>query len=193
MLRLIAERCTEILLRHGTIQENKRAIYIYGFELFCSTCICIMSIFVLSMIFHYSEYAITFLLCFVPIRTVAGGYHAKSYGGCFLLTNLIAICCIGVSLWLWRSKTLWIEAFLWLLLAVSFTYIWISAPVNSKKYPQKKERMDKNRKYSRRILLIETTLLLLIKLWFDHSVTYTAIITSCVVAVMITMAKKGGD
>lgn len=193
MLRLMAEKCTGILLSHGTIQEDKRAIYVYGFELFCSTCICIMSILALSMVFHYSEYAITFLFCFVPIRTVAGGYHAKSYGGCFLLTNFIAVFCIAISLWLWHSKTLWTEVVLWLLLIASFVYIWTSAPVISKKYPQKQERIDKNRKYSRKILLIEMVLLVSIKLWFDHSVTYTAIITSCAVAVMITMAKKGGD
>lgn len=84
------------------------------------------------------------------------------------------------------------EVFLWFLLAVSIVYIWISAPVNSKKYQQKQERIDKNRRYSHEILLIETIILLFIKLWFDHSVIYTAIITSCVVAVMITMAKKGG-
>lgn len=192
MLRLVAEKCTEILLSHGTIQEDKKAIYIYGFELFCSTCICIISILVLSFLFNYSEYAVIFLFYFVPIRMAAGGYHAKSYGTCFLLTNFIAIFCIALSSCLWQWRTLWVEVFLWFLLAVSIVYIWISAPVNSKKYQQKQERIDKNRRYSHEILLIETIILLFIKLWFDHSVIYTAIITSCVVAVMITMAKKGG-
>lgn len=193
MLRLIAERCTEILLQHGTIQEDKRAIYIYGFELFWSTSFSMLSILLLGGIFGYLGQAVVFLLCFVPIRTAAGGYHAKSYGGCFLVTNFTAIFCVVVSGRLYLRSSLWGERLLWILLVLAFLYIWMNAPVNSAKHPLKPDRVIKNRRYARIILGIEAGAILIADIWFDHSAIYTAIVTTCVVAVMIIAAEKGGE
>ena len=193
MLRLIAERCTEILLRHGTIQENKRAIYIYGFELFWSTSFSMTSILLLGGIFGYLGQAVVFLLCFVPIRTAAGGYHAKTYGRCFLVTNFTAIFCVVVSRRLYQSRGLWVERILWVLMALAFFYIWMNAPVNSAKHPLKQDRVIKNRRYARILLGIEAVVMWNAAIWFDHSAIYTAIVTSCVVAVMIIVAEKGGE
>ncbi|MCI8765195.1 MAG: accessory gene regulator B family protein [Lachnospiraceae bacterium] len=193
MLRLVAEKCTEILQKHGAVQEDKKAIYIYGFELFWSTSACIISILLFGAAGGYLGQAVVFLLCFVPIRTAAGGYHAKSYGRCFLLTNLIAVACVMTAGHLWAGRARWTEGILWAALLAAFAYIWNQAPVNSPKHPLKPERVVKNRRYAHVILIGETAVFLLIRLFLDRSVIYTGILTSCVVAVMIKFAEKGGE
>ena len=66
MLRVLAERCTDVLINHETIQKDKKNIYIYGFELFWSTTFCVLSILALSILLGYFKLAVTFLLFSCP-------------------------------------------------------------------------------------------------------------------------------
>ncbi|NBH16146.1 hypothetical protein D3Z55_01360 [Clostridiaceae bacterium] len=190
MLRFIAEKCTDVLLKQGVIEAAKKPIYIYGFELFWSTFSAILSILFLGICFGYWKHAVVFLLCFVPIRTTAGGYHAKTYGTCFFLTNFTAVVCVLVSCWLWIWRSWWVEGILWLAGMISFLYIWRNAPVQSEKHSLKPENVIKNRGYSHRILGMEMAVFLLVRLLWDHYVTYTAIVATCGVAVMIVLAER---
>lgn len=190
MLRMIAESCTGVLINHGTIAAEKKNIYIYGFELFCSTVFCVMSILVLSAIFGYLDLAATFLLFFMPIRIPAGGYHAKSYGRCFILTNSVALICVVISKLLWKIQT--IEPFLWLLLLCALLCIWINAPVQSKGHPLRPDRIEKNRKYAHNLIIIEIVILLLLRSVYYSCVVYTAIVASWAVAIMILLANQEG-
>lgn len=190
MLRLVAETCTKILINHNTISRDQWNIYIYGFELFYSTTFCIISILMLGVLLGYFSMAAAFVLFFVPIRVPAGGYHAKSYGRCFFLTNTVAIGCVVVSKVLWQIKNY--EVVLWGLLAAAFVYIWMNSPVQTKEHPLKPERILKNRKYARYLLVVEAIILLLLRGVYDGCVVYTGIVTSYAVAIMILLAKKGG-
>lgn len=188
MLRLLAEKCTDVLLRHGTIEQSHYAVYIYGFELFWSTSLCLLSILGLGLLFGYLPQAVVFILCFMPIRTVAGGYHAGSYGMCFLLTNLIAAACTRLGLLLWSLGG---QVALLCLCALAFAYIWREAPVVSKTHPLKERRIVRNRRYAHILLGVETIALLSAGMLACSSLVCTAAVTSCAVAVMILIAEKG--
>lgn len=190
MLRLFSEKCTLILLKNGVIQDNQRSIYIYGFELFWSTSLCIVSILSLGALFGYLNSAVIFLLFFMPIRMAAGGYHAKSYGACFVLTNCIALLCAFASKWLWHVDELWVSFSLWLALLFSFVYIWKMAPVNLGKYSTDTNRIRKNRKYAHFIIIIELFLTFVMRTIANSYVLYMSIIATCAVALMIYAAKR---
>lgn len=190
MLRLLSEKSTEILLKNGIISDKKKAIYIYGFELFYSTAFCIISILTLGIVFNYLDLAVTFLLYFMPVRVAAGGYHAKSYGRCFVLTNSVAIICISFSKLLWNMLER--EIILWIIFGVSFWYIWKQAPVVTRKHPLKTDRIQKNRRYAHIILIVETLVLLIARLVLKNCMVYTSIVTSFAVAIMIMIVRKGG-
>ena len=189
MLRIVAEKCTQVLIDHKTIEPDSRNIYIYGFELFWWPTFCILSILMLSVIFGYLRLAATFLFFFIPIRIPAGGYHAKSYGRCFILTNSVAIICVAVSALLWKVEIS--EYIMWVLLLIAWGYIWINSPVESKGHPLRPERITKNRRYARILLLMELVILLLFRSIHNSCVIYTAIVSSCAVAIMILLAKEG--
>ena len=190
MLRVLAERCTDVLINHETIQKDKKNIYIYGFELFWSTTFCVLSILTLSILLGYFKLAVTFLLFFMPVRVAAGGYHAKSYGRCFILTNSVAIICVAAAKLLWQIGIG--EVILWLLFACAQVYIWMSAPAQTKGHPLRPDRIKKNRHYAHIIIVIETIILLLQRCAFNDSIVYTGSVTSWAVAIMIKLVKKGG-
>lgn len=190
MLRLIADKCTWILLKNHVIQDNMRGIYIYGFELFWSTFLCVASILSLGILFGYWRSAFVFLLFFMPIRMVAGGYHAKSYGACFVLTNGIAIICVFIAKRLWQMDELWISFSLGGMMLVSLIYIWRMGPVNLGKFSTDKVRVQKNRKYSHFVIICELMFVFIMNILNNSYVSYTAILATCAVAVMINVAKR---
>lgn len=190
MLRILSQKSTGILAQNKIIPSNKTAIYVYGFELFYSTFFCVISILVLGRIFNYLELVITFLLYFMPIRVPAGGYHAKSYRGCFVLTNSVAFVCIFLSNLLWNILER--EYVMWLIYGCSICYIWRQAPVVTRNHPLKKDRIIKNRKYAHIILIAETIVLLIARAELKGCIVYTSIITSLAVAIMIMAVRKGG-
>lgn len=188
MLFFLAQNCTNILLKYQKIPEDLKHIYIYGFKLFWSTILCIISILGTSILLGYWKSAIIFLIYFIPIRVTIGGYHAKNYQYCFLLTNFLAAFCVLISHYL--AYFISNKYIAWILLVTLITYIWISAPVIPKKYLLSQERIKKNRKSIHNTLIIETILLIFIQNFFNIHMFYTAVITICTVVIMFVIAKK---
>lgn len=190
MLCLFADKCTELLIKKGVIQDNHRSIYVYGFELFLSTLLCIASILCIGALSGHLSSAIIFLLFFIPIRMAAGGYHAKSYQACFILTNSIAILCVLIAKAIWYLNTSWIPYLMWILLFFSFVYIWRAAPTNMGKHSANIVRIKKNRKCAHIIIGIELLLIIVMQVFAKSYISYIAIITTCAVVLTIYVVKR---
>ena len=78
---------TEFLYRHCDLPVDCQDIYIYGSELFLSTSLSIISMLLISLVAGKPISGILFVLIFVGLRVFVGGFHAATYGTCFLLTN----------------------------------------------------------------------------------------------------------
>ncbi len=190
MLKLIAEKCTNILIRNQIIQETRRSIYIYGFELLISTTLCILCIILSGLFFNYIDLAITFLLFFIPVRITAGGYHAKTYKKCFFLTNFIALSVISSACYLSKINVFVIRLEINIITFISIIYIWENAPVVSGKKLLKKEQIKKNRHSAHIIVIIQSLILLLVNNCENNRVSYTAMVTTIAVAIMMNMYRK---
>lgn len=186
-----AQKCTKVLLAHGKIREEQRAVYIYGFELLFSTLICVGSMLLLAAFAGCLKRMAVFLLYFFPIRIAAGGYHAKSYRNCFFLTNGIAAVCVAASGFLQRYGGMLIETALLGGVAGAAAVIWKKAPVIPERYRHKTSRYRINRKYAHVILGMELIILLLNFVLYDRDAAYTAAVTTYAVAIMMQIAKKG--
>lgn len=187
MLRKIADYSTRILIKRGMILEQDRNIYLYGFELFWSTSSCIIFIIATACIMGYIQQAFIFIMCFFPIRTVAGGYHAKSYRNCFLLTNFIAFGAVALSdicQIVCPSKKCVL-----VLYTIVYIYIWLRAPVVFKEHPVKTELLEKNRLYAHILLILEAIGMLCLY-FYGSNVIYDMAITTCIVAFMMFISIK---
>jgi len=187
----LAKKSTEILVKSGKIGNTQISIYEYGFELLFSTVSTLSFVLLLSILGNYVSQAIIFLLYFIPIRIVAGGYHAKSYDRCFILTNFIAVICMVISECLWELKSVFVEIILVIGLVMAYIYIWDNAPIIPNRYREKTNRYDVNRRYAHNIIMLEIFFIIFLRVYHYHFV-FTAIITTYLVAIMMRMAKKGG-
>ncbi|MCL1883106.1 MAG: accessory gene regulator B family protein, partial [Defluviitaleaceae bacterium] len=59
-------------------------VYAYGLEIFLSSALQLLAFIALGLIFGQLLTTIAFLASFIPLRTVAGGFHARTHFRCFL-------------------------------------------------------------------------------------------------------------
>lgn len=147
MLHKFAETLADKLYQSCKLEEARRPIYVYGFELTLSTASSMISILILSACLSVFSSAVLFLLFFCSLRLFSGGYHAKTYGRCFILTNGVYFATIGC---VFLAEKLLQHTALSLLGAVllifSVVTVLILAPVKNNHHPLSPERYIRNRK-----------------------------------------------
>lgn len=84
----IAKKLADYVIQKGTIEEEEREIYEYGFSIATEMLLCILVCFSISMILHTFIEGILFFVIFIPLRSYAGGLHLNNYWSCFSLSCL---------------------------------------------------------------------------------------------------------
>lgn len=189
MLNRIAVGCTQVLLDREIIERSRMAIYIYGFELFFSTVFATISMITIAFVSGRGAEGLTFILFFMPIRMAAGGYHAETYGKCFVLTNLIfifqLILCSTVFQWIGANGC-------FLLFVGALLYICLNAPIVNHKHPISEIRQRNNRVRSRQFSIVEFCVVLLFYYGQKTELLVSASVATLFVAGMMLAAKERG-
>lgn len=208
MLERLSENSTAYFIRRGIVPEEKRAIYAYGFAVTYSTVFGLGAILLLGALFHRTPETLVFLGYFIAIRLFAGGYHAPTYGGCFLVT-LCAYggeCLMAQGLLRMLKETSETQvsglegclAFspgivLWLLFLGNIIYIWKKAPVPNPHRSMGEERREKNRRRARTALLFSAACMAVCQIGGYLWIMSETVSTMTVISVMIAITKEGGN
>lgn len=187
MLYFLSQQFVSFLIYKKAIKRERMAIYIYGCELLFSTSFSIISILIIGLLTKRILQSIVFILFFLPIRTVANGYHADSFEKCFLYTNMTACCCIFAANWLNKPNLRWK---MWLINFLAHLFIWVVGPFQSKKHPLEYAQVEQNKQYMHKIQIIELFVELLLSVLEQQILLYTSIVTTCIVVIMIIIAEK---
>ena len=86
MLSKVATKLTNRLLLSGVINSEEEEIYIYGFELLLSFLFSTAVIFAIGIAVQAVLPTIAFLAVFIVLRSYTGGFHARTYAVCSLVT-----------------------------------------------------------------------------------------------------------
>ena len=85
VITLISKNVTSFFIKNETILGAEREVYEYSFEILFSTLMSLVAVVMIAIISKTIIYTLLFLAGFIPLRTVAGGYHAKNHFRCFLI------------------------------------------------------------------------------------------------------------
>lgn len=85
MLTHMAQGLSLFFISKNIIKEEDKEIYDYSFEILLSTLINLLAMIIMAVVSGTMLYAIFFLFGFSMIRSTAGGYHAETHLGCFLI------------------------------------------------------------------------------------------------------------
>lgn len=182
MLHTCAKKLSSILIKKCGKSTSQEPIFTYGCELAFSTLSAIGSILLLSSITHTLFFSLIFLSIFVSIRLYAGGFHARTYMQCFVVTNLTHWCTYSLSL----IFVSWGRIDVPIIIALLCTFVIIClSPIKNKKHPLSIATYRKN-KIIACILAITALLVVLVSAHYAYF-HLCCISTSALVATAVMM------
>lgn len=72
------------LIKNNVINEEEKTIYEYGLFVILFNTLCMIAVLVIGAICHELITSCFFLLSFIPIRILSGGFHLKSPSKCLI-------------------------------------------------------------------------------------------------------------
>jgi len=100
-------RCiSSFFVVQGIILEDDLEVYSYSFEILLSTLQSFCALAILSIISGTVLQTILFMSGFVPLRLIAGGYHAKNHFRCFIILIFVYVAFLSVLCFLPADNTI---------------------------------------------------------------------------------------
>ena len=85
MITRMSKKISSYFVIHKIIPADDQEVYEYSFEVLLSTIISFIALFLLAAISNTMLLTSLYLLGFIPLRLIAGGFHAKSNLRCFVI------------------------------------------------------------------------------------------------------------
>lgn len=158
MINNLSRRLTDKLLSNGTITEDERELYIYGFFMLLSHIMYLIFVCVIGLILGCVFESIIFYISFQFIRRYAGGYHASTETRCQIMSSLsLAACIVVIKL----SKIYDFQTVVFAVSMAAAVCIFLLSPLDTAQKPLSEKEMNYFRKISRMILFIITAVIII--------------------------------
>lgn len=100
MYKKISQLLTNYFIHKGTVTADQYEVYAYGFEVLISTLVYTFIFILIAFVTRTLLASLIFWIGFFIVRTIAGGYHAKTYIVChmlFMLNHVIVIAALKLT------------------------------------------------------------------------------------------------
>lgn len=172
MLNYISGKSVDFLINREVISTERKAVFVYGFQVLYSNVMCFCSLLFLGWMQKKEVETLLFTLFFMVVRVRVGGYHARTYLGCYLTTLMF------FEIYIWLSQILERDFRIQLLVfAMSFLGIWVKSPVESSHRPKTEYQKKMDNKKSKACLIMVGSILLILSILCEWK--YFANIASC--------------
>lgn len=156
MIKRLSHSLAQKIVNSGAGRNNSTAAIAFGLELIFTYLFGTAILMVISVLCRQPLAWLVFILGFAPLRTTAGGFHAKSQFSCFAVSSGIFILSMIVSyLWSWTSTVHL------LVCSVTLILVLLLSPVEAVNKKLTQEQRSKNRTRSIIISVINIVITLL--------------------------------
>lgn len=193
MITKISKKISSEFVKHNIISDDLVDVYKYGIEITLSTIIGLILTVVIGLLLSSLIQSMLFYVVFIALRSMTGGYHAKTYFKCNLTFSLIVIFVIIFSKAACEMNISF-GALTLLFLPSVLSFIWLAPVENINKPIEKKKRV-----YWKIMAVIASILLYFLSIFLfinQHKLEATVIITtvfSVSVLCMIPIIQKEGN
>lgn len=126
----LSRRIGDDLVRSSVVKAEDAEIYIYGINQILVSILNISSALIIGMIFGVFLEVAVFMVAYIPLRTFAGGYHAKTPLRCYMLSVImLTVVSLGLK---YLSLTEWVY---YAVDVLAIIIICIFSPVEDKNKP----------------------------------------------------------
>lgn len=150
----LSEKITHSLVRNGVINFADRELYLYGFRQGLIIILNVITIVLIGSILDMVWQSILVMMAYIPVRSNAGGYHAKTQLRCYLFSTIVLVILLLAmkSVHLTNVNCLF-GTF------ISGTIIYFFSPVEDCNKPLNQTEVNVYKKRTRRMLSVEILLL----------------------------------
>lgn len=179
MFAKIAERITEELEDNQIIKSEDRELYVYGFNQGITILLNLITTLCIGLLFGCVVELLVFMAAYIPLRSFAGGYHAKTPLRCYL-SSIVMLIIVSVAIQ-YVTLEIWIH---YVIVAVSAIVIAVLAPVEDRNKPLDEIEMKVYKQRTIFIVIIEIAVFVILdflklELVYD-SISYGLIFTGIV-------------
>lgn len=175
-----------MLLSKGSISEDERELYIYGFFMLLSQLMYFIVACIFGLLFQCFFDSILFYIAFQFIRRYAGGYHAKTETRCEILSTLSLLVSIAI---IKVIKTYDFQTLLLFVTIISAFCIFVFCPLDT----PEKALTEKEFKYFRKIswiILLVITAVIVFSYFFKINTIFAPCCMSLILESLLLIAGK---
>lgn len=184
MFRWLSIKITKWLIDCEVILPEDKEIYQYGLQQALVTLINIGSTVLLGVIFDRVFEGVLFMLAYIPLRSYAGGVHARNSMRCFWCSIVLMSAVLLVM-----KYVPYVYLVNTLLTILAGIIVWYSVPVeNLNKRLNEVETIVYRRK-ARKILVLEMVISLLANMLYLKRVGKCMTLVICVMTIMLLLGK----
>ena len=143
----MSKKISSFFILNDIIKEEDKEVYEYSFELLLSTILNFVAVIIIALITRKILEATLFVLGFVPLRTLAGGYHASTHFRCFMIL-LFTYSVFLLTVFFIPIK--FIEPAMIVMILCSILLVFILSPVEDSNKPLSEEETKLFKRKSRR-------------------------------------------
>lgn len=186
MINNLSALLTDKLLAKGSITEDERELYIYGFFMLLSYIMYFVLACIFGILFKCFIESIIFYIAFQFIRRYAGGYHAATETRCEILSILTIIASIGI---IKLSKIYDFKTTLLIITLISVVIIFILCPLDTPEKPLTEKEFKYFRKISWIILLV-ISIAIIVSYFFKFDLLFAPCCISLILESILIIAGK---
>ena len=163
----LSGKIAESLTNSGVITTEDRELYEYGLHHGLLMIINLLTTVVIGLLFKMVWQSFVFMIAYIPLRTYAGGYYAKTQFRCYLLSIVIMLAALfGIKQIPWTGS-----------IGIGLTLCAIGiilyfSPVEDKNKPLSSMEVKVYGKRARIILFIEIIIMLIMIILKQQQVAY---------------------
>ena len=180
----LSRKIGDNLVQSNIVNAEDAEIYIYGINQILVSILNVSSALIIGLIFGVFFEIAVFMAAYIPLRTFAGGYHARTPLRCYIFSVIMLIV---VSLgFKYLSLTEWVY---YAVFALSAIVVFVLSPVEDKNKPL--DQIE-HRVYKKRAIIIAAAeLVICFSLWMMklHSLFAAVVYSFAVLGFMLVAGK----
>lgn len=188
MFSKLSGNITEQLIENGTIKPEDKDIYSYGVEQSFVILMNLVTTLVIGLCFGMIWQSIIYMIIYLPLRSFAGGYHARTVLRCYIFGIILAIADLSINKLI--PATDLVISIMTLLAGI---IIFILAPVETANKPLDHTELSVYRKRTRIILLSDICIITILLAFDLNSIALCIGVALMVLSFMVVLGKMNQD
>jgi len=137
----MSKNISSFFIKREIIPYEDFEVYAYSFEIVISSALSFVTLAIIAILSGTVHYTALFLLGFIPLRLVAGGYHAKSHFRCFFI--LIVSYSVFLLLLYWIPDGIFLPVIIMAAVSIVLVFVFAPCPDSNKPVTMQEELLFK--------------------------------------------------